>query len=72
MLLQDTESFHAVNQQRGLAMMGAGLLVDEGLGQRFLVVAGASLIMLTVLDCGTGGQPMGRTYQKEGRRSNRR
>lgn len=51
MLLQDTESFYKRSISKiGLAMVGTGLLVDEGLGQRFLVVAGASLIMLTMLD----------------------
>lgn len=50
-LLQDTESFYKRQLSKvGLAMVGTGLLLDEGMGQRFLVVAGASLIMLTLLD----------------------
>ena len=51
MLLQDSESFYKRSLAKvGLALVGTGLLLDEGLGQRFLVVIGASLITLTVLD----------------------
>ena len=43
-LLQDTESFYKRQLSKvGLAMIGSGLLLDEGMGQRFLVVAGAAL-----------------------------
>ena len=50
-LLQDMESFYKRQISKiGLTMVGIGFLLDEGTGQSFLVVAGASLIMLTILD----------------------
>ena len=50
-LLQDTESIYKRQISKvGLGMIGIGLLLDEGMGQRLLVVSGASLIMLTLLD----------------------
>tara|TARA_A200000159_G_C7147261_1_gene265678 strand:- start:239 stop:418 length:180 start_codon:yes stop_codon:yes gene_type:complete len=51
MMIQDTESFYKRQISKiGLAMIGVGLILDEGFGQRLLVAAGASLIMLTLLD----------------------
>ncbi len=50
-LLQDTESFYKRSFSKfGLGLVGLGLMFDEGIGQRFLVLIGSSLMLLTLID----------------------
>ena len=50
-LIQDTESFYKrLFSKFGLGLVGLGLMLNEGIGQRFLVLIGSSLMLLTLID----------------------